>query len=104
IVERGVAGLVEMVVATARHLYFVGEVPVVAVGGLVESNREYRQHFAADLAAALPQARLREPLAPPVVGAVLSAFQQVGANPSHEALDRLTRSNGARSTTGVAGD
>ena len=89
IVERGCEELTLMIQATVRQLRLPDDVLIVPVGSLGTVNEFYRARLEAAIHQALPQARIRPPVAPPVIGAVFLALQQVGITLSEGALARL---------------
>lgn len=86
IIERGCAGLAEMVEVAARQLRMPPDVIVVPVGSLVEANPLFREKFEKAVRAVLPSARIQAPLAPPVVGAALLALERIGLSLSEDTL------------------
>lgn len=75
IVESGAVQLVKMVVATAGHLGF-SEKPfdVVLTGGAILHSERYQAVVREKIVAALPNARVRVPVFPPVIGAAILAL------------------------------
>ena len=88
IVDRGCAELALMVKATADHLRLRDSFPVVPVGGLASSGW-YREILTAAIRDAVPGAQVKTPLAAPVVGAALLAFEQIGVMLSPAALAQV---------------
>ncbi|MFN8447585.1 MAG: BadF/BadG/BcrA/BcrD ATPase family protein [Anaerolineae bacterium] len=78
IVERGCAELALMVSTVTRKLRLPADVLVIPVGSLGTVNVYYRRALEAAIARVLPSARVRPPIAPPVIGAAFLALQQVG--------------------------
>lgn len=89
IVERGCDELALMVMTVTRKLRLPDDVLVVPVGSLGTVNVFYRQVLEAAIACALPQARVRPPIAPAVVGAAFIALQKIGITLPPETLARL---------------
>lgn len=88
----GAAGLVEMVVAVARRLDL--ERPALALtGGLIEEAEAYRRRFLERLEVELAGMRVARDGVPPVLGAVLLAFELERGTPAPpEVVERLRRS------------
>lgn len=89
IVERGCDELSLMVHTVTRRLGLPDDVIVVPVGSLGTVNAFYRGHLERAIARRLPLAQVRKPVAAPVIGAALLAFQQVGIDIPVDALAKL---------------
>ncbi|MCC6802051.1 MAG: hypothetical protein IT319_04125 [Anaerolineae bacterium] len=90
IVERGCAELALMVSTVAGKLRLPDDVLVIPVGSLGTVNVYYRRALEAAIARVLPHARVRPPIAPPVIGAAFLALQQVGVTLPKAALQALS--------------
>lgn len=76
ILERGCKELAEATIAVLRRLAMIEEEAIVApVGGLFQAGQAITIPFSQYLAQSAPLARLRPPLYPPVLGAVLLAMR-----------------------------
>ena len=79
IVREGCAELVHMAAAAAEKLGWAsGEFPVSAIGGVARSGNYFVSTLESALAEVLPRAILRQPMLPPVLGAVYLALQKSG--------------------------
>ncbi|MBA3868542.1 MAG: hypothetical protein H0X30_05270 [Anaerolineae bacterium] len=90
IVVNATKHLANLVITTAKQLDLQNEVNVVAVGGVVTSSESFRQLLEAAIKEQLPTAKLQLPVAPPVVGAAILAFEQIGLTPSLSDLNHLS--------------
>lgn len=89
IIDTGCAELGRMVAAVALRLGLPAPVPVVPVGGLATSGPAFSERLAEAIDRAVPGARVREPLAPPVAGAALLALEQLGITLDLAGLSQL---------------
>jgi hypothetical protein len=67
------------------------DVLVVPVGSLGTVNAYYRQVLEKAISNLLPQARIRQEIAPAVIGATFLALKQVGVTLSEATLAQLDR-------------
>ncbi len=91
IIERGCDELALMVQVTTRKLGLPDDVLVIPVGSLGTVNEYYRNILDRALHKLLPQANIRQPLAPAVIGAAFLALQQVGITLSEDTLAQLEK-------------
>ncbi len=91
IIVQGCAELALMVSTVARKLQLPADVVVVPVGSLATSSQFYRQQLEQAIRQVLPAAQIRDLLVPPVVGAALLAFQQIGVTLAVDGLEQLRR-------------
>lgn len=89
IIRRGCDELALMVEVTTRKLSLGENVLVVPVGSLGTVNQFYRQALEAAILKRLPQARIRQPIAPAVIGAAFLALQHLGITLSEAELAAL---------------
>lgn len=81
ILERGAQEVAEMVAAVARKLG-LDRAPVCevcVVGGVVEGSASYRQRITAAVRRMTPNAEVKLPAQPPVIGAAILALELAGA-------------------------
>ena len=91
ILEHGCAELALMVETTTRKLALPDDVLVIPVGSLGTVNEYYRDILDRAIHKRLPQARIRQPIAPAVIGAAYLALKQVNVTLSVEALAQLEK-------------
>lgn len=89
IIERGCDELALMVATTTRVLNLGDEVLVVPVGSLGTVNDYYRAALERAIEALLPHVRIRDEIAPAVIGAAFLALQQIGITLPVETLAGL---------------
>lgn len=89
IIERGCDELALMCATVTRKLSLPDDVLIVPVGSLGTVNVYYRTILEASIARLLPQARVRDEIAPAVMGAAFLAFQQIGVTLTQETLASL---------------
>lgn len=94
IVERGCDELALMVSTVAERLSLPDDVLVIPVGSLGTVNVYYRQSLESAIARVMPEARVRPPIAPPVIGAAFLALQQIGVTLSEDVLGTLNDQGG----------
>lgn len=90
IVERGCAELALMVSTVAGKLRLPDDVLVIPVGSLGTINAYYRRALEDAIDRVLPGARVRPPIAPPVIGAAFLALQQIGVTLPEESLRAIS--------------
>ena len=73
ILEKGAAGLTAQLGAFARRLNFPGCLGLVFVGGLIDHETVYAKVVRESISRTLPMVEIRQPLFPPVQGAVIMA-------------------------------
>jgi N-acetylglucosamine kinase-like BadF-type ATPase len=91
IIERGCDELALMVATTTRKLSLGDDVLVVPVGSLGTVNAFYRAILERSIEAVLPHVRIREAIAPAVIGAAFLALQQIGITLPPETLAGLAK-------------
>lgn len=89
IIRRGCDELALMVEVTTNKLQLGSDVIVVPVGSLGTVNPFYRRELDEAIHKRLPQARIRQPVAPAVIGAAFLALQQLGVTLTEEELSAL---------------
>lgn len=89
IIKQGCDELALMVAVTMEKLSLGDDVVVVPVGSLGTVNQFYRQELENAIHKRLPQARIRQPIAPAVIGAAFLALQQLGITLSEAELAAL---------------
>ncbi len=89
IVERGCQQLALMCAVVTRKLALPADVLIVPVGSLGTVNPFYRQTLERAIHVPLPNARIRNAIAPAVIGAAFLALQQVGVTLSADQLAGL---------------
>ncbi|MGQ9681886.1 MAG: N-acetylglucosamine kinase [Anaerolineae bacterium] len=90
ITNRGCLALAELVAAVARQLQMHDrEVRVSYAGGVFRAGAPILEPFSAHLARLVPQATVRPPVFPPVVGAALEALRQAEVVLDDSMRDRL---------------
>lgn len=92
IVTRAGQKLAEIVLATIRQLHEPGTaVNVYPTGGVFAAGPIIAQPFASSLEEGWPEATIREPRFPPVVGALLEAIRVLGDRITPNLLDQIER-------------
>jgi N-acetylglucosamine kinase-like BadF-type ATPase len=89
IIERGCDELALMVEVTARQLALGADVLVVPVGSLGTVNPYYREVLERSIHRVLPEARIRKPIAPAVIGSAFLALEQIGITLTQETIAGL---------------
>lgn len=89
IIRRGCDELALMVEVTTSKLQLGADVLVVPVGSLGTVNQFYRRELDEAIHKRLPQARIRQPIAPAVIGAAFLALQQLGITLTEDELAAL---------------
>jgi len=78
IIRKGCSELARMALAAARKLdWETDPVSISAIGGVARSGRFFASALETALAACLPEANLKQPQLPPVLGASLLALQTI---------------------------
>lgn len=91
IIERGCDELALMVATTTCKLNLGAEPLIVPVGSLGTVNAYYRSMLERSIEAVVPLARIREAIAPAVIGAAFLALQQAGITLPPETLAGLAK-------------
>ena len=91
ILSEGCSELVRMAQAVARKLDWTNApIPVSAIGGVARSGNYFVSTLESALAEVLPEAVLRQPMLPPVLGAVYLALQKSGQKFSPDFIAALS--------------
>ena len=91
IIERGCSELALMVATVTQRLQLGADVLVVPVGSLGTVNLYYRKALEKAITRLLPQARIRQAVAPAVIGAAILALEQIGITLPEATLVQLDK-------------